>query len=227
MNTEKANEIKNFLIRSIKEQLMIALSEKEFITAEKDLYNLVGSMLSCQFYINEDYKKVYLYYDFDQEIMFIKNLSNIRKMINGRLYSNFYRVINYKLEILGSEAEKSKSIYKGFATHTLDCIKKDTVSYWKCFDGLYRFIEDNQMVLNDHNIYYDYLITDSAIETEKSFISSLATINNSYDFTDNSNIPDAFDEYAELYEELYNRELTAIPDDEIITFYIESKELGD
>lgn len=208
MTQERINEISYFLAYSILDELMAVLPIKEALL--KELYNKAESCFHIQWYYDEEFGKVYLDYGLDPGSQYQYNYEDLYLRINSRLLNNFRREYHYDLCIVTKKGTDKQGPNYGCSQNYL---RFATFSYWWCYDESYRFLEDSVRVAHD---YYGLLMENPSLEEIHSqFRLKVLEINKKYDFTDNANVPLAFEEYATLYESFFGRKLKKVEQDQI------------
>jgi hypothetical protein len=224
MTIERYDEIIEYIILTIQDEMRKIFGQKLYYK-RKELYNLIGHSCFCfQVYYDEEYDKFYLYYELDP-LARIYDCTLATKRINGHLNSNFYRDTNHKIEIVGPVILSGPKSLPRVANHSDNVLRNNTFSYWRCFDGVYRFLEDKQRLMLDHNIYFDPNKIEEKIKKEKDFKSGINTINEKYDFdsSDNEeNVKNAFGEYKKLYKDLFGMRLLPIDSNKITYVYLDA-----
>lgn len=222
MTAERYNEIIDYIIYIIKDELRVVFG-KELKYYKSELYNEAGhNCLALQVYYDEEHDKFYLYYELDP-LSRIYDCTQCSRRINGRLNANFQRDMNHKIEIVGPVVLSGPKSLPKVTDQSQIVLRNSTFSYWKCFDNTYRFLEDKQRLMNDHNIYYDANKIDEKIQKEKEFELRLFTINRKYNFNSSTNeadVKNAFEEYKDLYKELFGRELSPINSEDITYIFL-------
>ena len=190
---------------------------------------------TVQFAINEKYNRMYIMYELDNTSRRYIGYSEVCEAINYRL-TRLYRTYDYYKEIgsfpiiVGPTAKISRTENMGlpYTDTQKEMIKLDVVSCWKCFDGVYRFIEDKSISDMKMNLfaYKSSLSLPQIGKKIVNFTEAANEINSRYDYDkDNqTSVVNAFNEYNALFENQFKVPLIApIKDEEITTFYIEVK----
>lgn len=224
MTKERYNEIIDYIILTIQDEMRKIFGQKLYYK-KKEMYNSAGHSCFCfQLYYDEEYDKFYLYYELDS-LARIYDCITATKRINGHLNANFYRDTNHRIEIVGPAILSGPKSLPRVADQSGTYLRSTTFSYWKCFNRTYQFLQDKQRLMSDHNIYFDPNKVEENIQKEKEFKSRLNEINKKYNFNSSNNegdVKNAFEEYKELYKELYGKELTVINPDEVTYIYLDA-----
>ena len=224
MTQERYNEIIEYIILTIQDEMRKIFGQKLYYI-RKELYNMVGYNCFCfQVYYDEEYDKFYLYYELDP-LARIYDCTTATKRINGHLNANFYRDTNHRIEIVGPVILSGPKSLPRVANQSGLYIRNTTFSYWRCFNGTYQFLQDKQRLMLDHNIYFNPNKIKENIRRENEFSDRLYEINEKYDFNssnDEQDVKNAFEEYKELYKELYGKELNVINPDKVTYIYLEA-----
>ena len=174
------------------------------------------SFLDAQFYYDERQRKVYLYYVIDPNNRWGRPdlMMDMYKAINESLHASFYKDQVCELEVLGpSELVDHTECNSGNS----EMLSKYTISYWKCFNGRYYFVNDSTLVLREKfRIFLTY--------TKRSFNDfrdGIVRINKEHDaFINPDEIPDGFEEYKELCEDIFEMHFEPFNQEEVEEFYL-------
>lgn len=191
----------------------------------KELYNVVGNCFAFQIYYDEEVNKLYLFYELNDLIKNVTDQVQYCLQVNSRLNNTFKERMKMYIEILGPYSlVRSGHIPPIVADQSELLLRPYTFSYWRCFDKTYRFVQDKQRFLSDHNIYFNPTILPEDRNKEQEFIDSLMEINNKYNFNNNNedDFKKAFEEYKVLYKNFYNRELKNIDQDKVVVVYLDT-----
>lgn len=219
MNKTKNENIKNYLADFISNQLFDLLNNKFKPNLN---YNVIQHPMTIQFWYDEIFNRVYITYELGIYLRYEQTKFNwlyICKYINGLLLNNFYRDIRSYPNIIGPTI---KLYYENNNSNRLDFsdeyIRPNTYSVWKTGDGSYKYIESPSA----DSYIQGYLlgINDSSIYSK--FCEELLKFNaDNVVGVDNPNKLEIFNKYAEVFKKYFNRQLSPVPDNEIISFTIE------
>lgn len=192
----------------------------------KEYYNCAIWDLEFQLYLDEKTNRVYMFYELDGLTKHLFDPFKVYLRINSRLIENIRRDHHYiYLEIIGTTSNslfyEDPRISKEVDSSP-KWLRYDVISYWKTYDGVYRFIEDgNRMQRNE----MQYLMKGGSIKELDKYIQDVRELNFKYDFEgqNSTDVPAAFEEYKKIYYDLFNDELKAIPTEDIYysNFHIE------
>lgn len=220
---ERKEEIIKYIISIFVDELKYFFKDVKFVQKERE--NLARECLIFQFYYDSSVNKIYLYYELDKRLKSLDNVNEIYKNINMRLYNNSYKDKEVFIDILNCSGriKFKETVY--MSEHYEYLLGPYTFSYWRCFDGMYRFVEDTPRLISDHNIFFDSEPNKERIDKEKEFFNHILELNKKYDFNGVNNkesVQQAFEEYKKLYFDFYNRELNVINQDEITYIYCDA-----
>lgn len=218
MNKEKNDEIKIYLAQKICNELEDLLRVK--FKAETE-FNVIKHSMKIQFWYDEIFNRVYITYELSEYLRYNATLpwNYIYKYINRQLLNNMHRDIGIYPNIIGPTV---KCYYDNEITNRLDFsdkfIRPNTYSVWKISDASYKYIESPSA---DQYIQgYILGVNNSAIYSN--FCEDILKLNAEYivgkDIVDKLDI---FDKYAKIFKKYFNRDLSPIPDKDIIRIYIE------
>ena len=213
---EVRDEVKKLIAHYIDDEIKDLSKDSYFKIAEGK--NEARDQFIFQFYYNEETRTVYLYYELDTILKHNYDPIEIYHRINNRLENNFQRETNRRIRILGpflpgttvKDPSYKSSVYP---------ITMNTFTYWKCFDGVYRFISDP--------VYTNLLQSTLKFEQISEFVSKILEINKKYNFTksdaNNVNVESAFAELQNAYKSLgiEGKSLKPIEDNEVIIAYLD------
>ena len=151
---------------------------------------------------------------------YVKTEKELCLKINRRILNNLQRDQRVVPEIIGpANFYNDTSISQKIGTSCSN-IRISTVSYWKVFGDKYYFIENGSETELDRMNHYMMGGDSSEIDD---FEKSVIELNNKYDFEMNNenDVPLGFQEYKELYEVVFGRELKPIDDSEIRRVYLD------
>lgn len=184
----------------------------------KEMRDAINPGFMYQYYYDEKYDKIYMHYD----------ISNIIRRRVGDKYKYLIDTINAKLKemiryhnlssdvSIVSPLVASENHKLNLYDESLKYLRVFTMSYWRCFDGKYKFVEDQLVHARDVN---EFLMNNkpNGYSKYKEYMDKVLDLNNKYDFeSDNSKIPEAFEEYKVLYKETFGKDLYSMEDAEIV-----------
>lgn len=231
MGTERDNEIKHYINSYIRDTLSRYFPNVSI--AEKDTYNLSHPCLPYQFWNDEKFAKVYIYYDLDKASKYLADPRKIALTINDRIESNFHKDLNRHPVVVG--ISQNTSLHSEFLLKDIpsvrtfseangsnnEIIRLGTFSYWRCFDGEYRFIQDFTRLAVLTNLFP--MVSEDQADIMMYFCGAILEINKKYDFNINTEtkVKQAFEEYKEIYKTQFNKDLEPVKDTDITTVYLD------
>lgn len=215
------DEVRNEVLKYIAYEIGDVIRESFVDEARyvmKNEKNYAMDQFIFQIYYDSDTRTVFLTYDMDKTIRYNFDPRKIIFKINERLNNNFQRVTNRHLRIVNYyHYDMYQNNIKSNRVIAVP-ITIETFSYWKCHDGLYRFITGKNLLENFHG----YHISHHAIEL---MVHKIGQINSKYNFikpeTNKFNVESAFNELKGLYKKYIGIDLKPIPDNEIYRVYMD------
>jgi hypothetical protein len=201
---------------------------------DKELYNEAVSCFAAQMIYNEEYNKIYFYYELDPESRYSIDPELLYRRINSRLLETVYEFLHVWIEILGPAINwyEDKRISK-VVDMSVKYLRPTCFTWWNCFDGTKRFIEDGHIVRIDIDRYRMLHSDDlgpKQINSEdsdntglSSFSSQVNELNLKYDFEGNNkeDVEKGFNEYAKIYKSYFGKDLKPINDKDIKYIYLD------
>lgn len=198
---------------------------------KKELYNEAMDSFSIQLYVDRKHMRVYLYYRLDK---FCQTIPEVRAIaynrINSHVAKSLYRMTRYRIGLCNDNRYEDRDhVEENCLINKVDSsylyLRPDTVTYWRCFDGVYRFISDSAAYLNPKRYTYFNGNYRENSEREKEFNKKVLDLNNKYKFSYENNattIPAAFEEYKKLYKQYFDITLDPIDQDKVFELFYDS-----
>ena len=221
---KKVREMKEWLPFIFKDEYYKIFHRRYYSNRYIDIYGNHSISLSfVQFHYDLACRRVYIFYEISKEARLLcDNFESLVLRLNSRMLNNMYRDFGVYPVILGPNGNgehTSRFAKQNIAMMYIRPITINTISYWKCFDNYYRFIENDG---EQDRLRYEYFLNGGTEEKIIELSREILKINNKYDYLldNNAAIPAAFDEYNVLYKNAIGKELKVIGDDEITTVRI-------
>lgn len=189
------------------------------------------NVVSIQYFFDEKYRKVYLYYDIDKLTRLKRGQAYMYKRINAKLLNNFSKQTRLRLCLVGPASRLADRNYDNNTNYdsSRPYLRYSTFSYWETAFSGWQFIEDDKRsFLRYYNYLRPFINTDNSHinpdEHMKEYCMKVADINARYkdqDLHKHSVISKAFKEYADLNKEYFGKELKPIKQEDIVTLFIE------
>lgn len=221
MTDARMEQIIDYIIYTVEDIMLPFYKNLKFV--RKELFNVAGDCFCFQVYYDKEYNKLYLYYKLNPSARYVLNPEKCCTLINGKLKANFNRDMGMQIEILGASGKVYSDEIK--AEMSYNYVRMGTFSYWKCFDDVYRFIDDDMRFANDHNIYFDNSSIGEAEEKERRFCKKLEALNKKYNLHDENTLEEVntvFEEYKKLYKQYYNKNLYVIDPNKVYYVYMDA-----
>lgn len=208
--------------------ILIPNIHRRYVYAGDDINSNVGepskSYIQGQFYIDEEYNKIYLSYILDPNIIWNN------PAISPSLYDQINQYITeqsrnnidtgLKIEVLNAEnsiTEYHEARSKCRTEELTRYLYDDTIFLWRALDGQYRFIRDSSKLTQwKHNLFIEQNKVDFSDYTQQ-----VSIINNTYNFkNDNDTLPIGFEVYKTLVRDYFGKDVIVIDPSKITKFYL-------
>lgn len=222
---------KQFVLRSLVTMIndvMLDTIHKKFRYAGDDINSNLGepskSYIQGQFYIDDE-NRMYLSYILDPNTIWGINNDKAEDLYNQL---NEYIRLKFKIGLLhdlhleflfpeDSRVKKPPLTSKCRVEETNRYLYDDTISYWKNIHGRLMFIRDSTILRADKLKVYQSTGETRFVDYEN----DISVLNSSYSFTiEESDIEVGFEEYKDIYNNYFGRELTKAEDSDIVKFYL-------
>lgn len=202
-------------IKNIIKNALLECVELEYI--DLDTYNEAVECFAAQWWYFEEYNKVYLYYELDDNMRYTYDSEKVFGTINKNIMNTFPKALSSHCEILGAPSnwfllEKKDKL--GSDVFYSEDITAFTITWWTDWNGNRTFINDKHIVklqLTSFNSENERRSTFANHE----YLELLTEIRNRYidirkNDPDNYDIADYWREYADLYYDRFGITLRSV-----------------
>ena len=219
LNDSKINEINAYILNAVGDELRNYYPKANYFL--KEFENRTNPSFCVQWWYNEDFNRIFLWYELDYWTRYNLDPSEVYTRINTRLKNNFYRDLCLHLELL----DPMIRVYDGErVTHVVDSsckyIRLGCFSYWEC-DGVLRFLESQ--LVTSYNLLNTGEYRKETANILKAFADEVDILNHKYNFEFNNDedVKAGFEEYKVLYKKHFGVDLEAVKEEDVHRFYID------